>query len=192
MLHCVFITALHCAVFLLYPICITGYEMKVVSTYFVNVRETDTEKACIYCVFYETRNTFCRTRSLSNATVSFLITWRSRSSKYAAVYKTSNPMIFHGDMAIYRFSKWWPSAILELFYHHTRPPTKSLLLAATCQNTCMTQNWREHILLVAVVLWHEYVCDRWIYSKRTITQLIKHYFNVAFTSTADISSHNCH
>ena len=35
-------------------------------------------------------------------------------------------MILHWDMAIYRFSKWRPSAILELFYHHTRPPTKSL------------------------------------------------------------------
>ena len=32
-------------------------------------------------------------------------------------------------MAIYRFWKWRPSAILELFFHHTRPPTKSLLLA---------------------------------------------------------------
>jgi len=45
-------------------------------------------------------------------------------------------MIFHWDMAIYRFSKWRPSAILELFYYHTRPspPTKSLLLAAAaCQ-----------------------------------------------------------
>ena len=37
-----------------------------------------------------------------------------------------NRMIFRWDMAIYRFSKWRPSAILELFYHHTRPPTKSL------------------------------------------------------------------
>jgi len=35
---------------------------------------------------------------------------------------------FYWDMAIYRFSKWRPSAILELFYHHTRPSTKSLLL----------------------------------------------------------------
>ena len=34
-----------------------------------------------------------------------------------------NRMIFRWDMAIYRFSKWRPSAILELFYHHTRPPT---------------------------------------------------------------------
>ena len=37
-----------------------------------------------------------------------------------------NLMILHWDMAIYRFSKWRSSAILELFYHHTRPPTKSL------------------------------------------------------------------
>ena len=37
-----------------------------------------------------------------------------------------NRMIFRWDMAIYRFSKWRPSAILELFYHHTRPPTTSL------------------------------------------------------------------
>jgi len=45
-----------------------------------------------------------------------------------------NPMIFYWQMAIFRFSKWRPSAILELFYYHTRPPTKSLLLAAAaCQ-----------------------------------------------------------
>ena len=37
-----------------------------------------------------------------------------------------NRMIFHWDAVIYRFSKWRPSAILELFYHHTRPPMKSL------------------------------------------------------------------
>ena len=56
-----------------------------------------------------------------------------------------NRMIFHWDMAIYRFSKWRPSAILELFYHHTRLPTKSLLLAAAaCQISCQsdTQIWR--------------------------------------------------
>ena len=34
-------------------------------------------------------NTFCRSRSLSNATFSILITWRSSSSKSAAVYKIS-------------------------------------------------------------------------------------------------------
>jgi len=52
--------------------------------------------------------------------------------------------IFHWDMAIYRFSKWRPSAILELFYHHTRPPTKSMLLAAAAyQISCQsdTQIW---------------------------------------------------
>jgi len=37
----------------------------------------------------KTRNMFCQTRSLSNATSSFLITWRSSSSKSAAVYKIS-------------------------------------------------------------------------------------------------------
>ena len=42
-------------------------------------------------------------------------------------------------MAIYRFSKWRPSAILKLFYHHTRPPTKSpLLTAAACQTSCQS------------------------------------------------------
>ena len=60
-----------------------------------------------------------------------------------------NPIIFHWDMVIYRFSKWRPSAILELFYHHTRPPTKSLLLAASdCQISCQsdTQTWRYSYL----------------------------------------------
>ena len=37
-----------------------------------------------------TRNTFCRTWSPSNATFSFLITWRSCSSKSADVYKISS------------------------------------------------------------------------------------------------------
>ena len=60
-----------------------------------------------------------------------------------------NRMIFHWDMAIYRFLKWRPSAILELFYHHTRPSTKSLLLAAAaCQISCQsdTQIWRYSYL----------------------------------------------
>jgi len=58
-------------------------------------------------------------------------------------------MIFQWDMAIYRFSKWRPSAILELFYHHTRPLAKSLLLAAAaCQMSCQsdTQIWRYSCL----------------------------------------------
>ena len=48
---------------------------------------------------------------------------------------------FYGDVAIglYRFSKWRPSAILELFCHYTRPLTKSLLLAAAaCQMSCQS------------------------------------------------------
>jgi len=58
---------------------------------------------------------------------------------------------FYGDMAIglYRFSKWRPSAILELFCHYTRPLTKSLLLAAAaCQMSCQsdTQIWRYSCL----------------------------------------------
>jgi len=54
-----------------------------------------------------------------------------------------------GPMAIYRISKWRPSAILELFYHHTRPPMKSLLLAAAaCQISRQsdTQIWRYSCL----------------------------------------------
>ena len=76
--------------------------------------------------------------SLSNATFSFLITWRTDVHPVQNLLLCTkfhrNRMIFHRDMAIYRFSKWRPSAILELFYHHTRPPTKSLLLVtAACQ-----------------------------------------------------------
>jgi len=61
----------------------------------------------------------------------------------------TNRMIFRWDMAIYWFSKWRPSAILELFYHHTRPPMKYLLLAAAaCQISCQcdTQIWRYSYL----------------------------------------------
>jgi len=84
----------------------------------------------------------------------FLITWRSSSPKSAATYKyVQNFMkigwFYHGDMAIYRYSKWRPSAILELFYHHTRPLKKSLLLAAAaCQISCQsdTQIWRYSYL----------------------------------------------
>jgi len=79
-----------------------------------------------------TRNTFCQTRSLSNATFLFLI----KSDDFSL-------------SQIYQFSKWRPSAILELFYHHTRPPTKSLLLAAAaCQISCQsdTHIWRYSYL----------------------------------------------
>jgi len=79
--------------------------------------------------FSATRNTFCRTR-LSNAT--FFHFWSRDVHPVQNLLLCTkfheNPMIFHSDMAIYRLSKWQLSAILELFYHHTRPPTKSLLL----------------------------------------------------------------
>ena len=79
-----------------------------------------------------TRKTFCLTRSLSNAAFSFLITSRSSSSKSAAMYKISSKLddfsLRYGDMAAIHH--------LELFYYHTRPPTKSLLL--TCQISCQS------------------------------------------------------
>jgi len=89
-------------------------------------------------LFGETRNTFCRTRSLSNATFSF---W-SRD-----VHPVQNLLLctkFHEN----RFSKWRPLAILELFYHHTRPPTKSLLwsqLPVKC-HVNLIQIWRYSYL----------------------------------------------
>jgi len=55
-----------------------------------------------------TRNTFCRTRSLFNATFSFLITWRSSSSKSAAVYRISSKSddfsLRCGDITIFRMA----------------------------------------------------------------------------------------
>jgi len=103
-------------------------QMKSTEKYFRLCRFSN-PSAMLSEIFLQTRNTFCRTRSLSNVTFSFLITWRSSSSKSAAVYKISwkSDDFFYWDMAIYRFSKWRPSAILKLFYHHTRPHTKSLL-----------------------------------------------------------------
>jgi len=62
-------------------------------------------------------------------------------------------------MAIYRFSKWRPSAVLELFYHHTRPPTKSLLLAAAaCQISCQCDTDLKILLFefFAYLAWNAY------------------------------------
>jgi len=56
----------------------------------------------------QTKNTFCRTRSLSNATFSLLITWRSSSSKSAAVYKISSKSddfsLRCGDISIFKMA----------------------------------------------------------------------------------------
>jgi len=55
-----------------------------------------------------TRSTFCRTRSLSNATFSLLITWRSSSSKSAAVYKISSKLddfpLRYGHITIFKMA----------------------------------------------------------------------------------------
>jgi len=113
----------------------------------------------IIIIIIITRNTFCRTRKkyvLSNSEsvkCNFFHFW-SRDiypvqNLLLCTKFYENPMIFHWDMAIYWFSKWRPSAILELFYHHTRPTTKSLLLAAAaCQISCQsdTQIWRYSYL----------------------------------------------
>ena len=99
---------------------------------------------------FNIRNTFCRTRSLSNATFSFLITWRSSSSKFAAVYKIASKSddfsLRYGDISIFKMAA---VRHLGIVYHHTSPPTKSLLLAsAACQISCQsdTQIWRYSYL----------------------------------------------
>ena len=92
----------------------------------------------IFCIFLlikrfiKTRNTFCRTRSSESVQCDLFIfdhvtfiQFKIRNLLLCTKFH-ENPMIFHWDMAIYRFSKWRPSAILELFYHHSRPPIKSL------------------------------------------------------------------
>jgi len=67
-------------------------------------------------------------------------------SKSAAVYKISSKLddfsLRYGDTTIFKMAA---VRHVELFYHHTRPPTKSLLLtAAACQISCQsdTQIWR--------------------------------------------------
>jgi len=85
---------------------------------------------------------------------------RSFSSKSAAVYKNQNCMIFSLRYDDISFSKWRPSAILELFYHHTRPRTKFLLLyAAACQISSQsdTQIWRySYLNFFAYLAWNAY------------------------------------
>ena len=56
----------------------------------------------------ETRDTLCQTRSLSNATFSYLIMWRSTSWKSAAVYKISwksyDFSLRYGDILIFKMA----------------------------------------------------------------------------------------
>jgi len=97
----------------------------------------------------KTRNTFRRTRNLSSATFSLLITWRSSRSKSAAVYKISSKSndfsLRYGDISILKMAAVRHLGIVLPPYE---PPTKSLLLAAAgCQISCQsdTQIWIFHI-----------------------------------------------
>jgi len=72
---------------------------------------------------------------------SFLIRWCSSSSKSAAaVYKILwKSDDFHWDMALYRFSKRRPSAVLELFYTTIRDHQRSLAVAGrSCLSNFMS------------------------------------------------------
>jgi len=57
---------------------------------------------------YKTRNMYCWTWSLSNATFSFLITWRSSSSKSAVVYnilwKSDDFSLRYNDISIFKMA----------------------------------------------------------------------------------------
>jgi len=85
-------------------------EYRLVQFYNDSVVQAVTFAYLIYWkVSCKTRNTFRRTRSLSNATFLFLITWRSSSSKSAAVCKISSKsddfyraMRMHSRLAVAR------------------------------------------------------------------------------------------
>ena len=91
----------------------------------------------------------------------FLITWRSSSSKSAALYKISwksdDFSRIYGDISICKMA----SAILKLFYHNTRPPTKSLLQAAArCLSNFMSIWYTDLKILLfeffAYLTWNAY------------------------------------
>jgi len=76
--------------------------------------------------FYSTRNTFCGTQSLSNASFSFLITWRSPSLKSAAVYK------FHQNRKIFcRAMLCTSAAIAGMWCLSVRPSVTFVSCAKT-------------------------------------------------------------
>ena len=103
---------------------------------------------------------FCQTRSLSNATFFIFDHVTFIQLKICCCVQNlikTRWLTFHRDMAVYRFWKWRPSAILELFYH-TKPPTKTLLLAAAaCQISSQsdTQIWRySYLNFFAYLAWN--------------------------------------
>jgi len=83
-------------IFLWYPTSSSFHTIPVTGSEWRTNRRRDkwiwhSEVALCIVKFKKTRNTFCRTRSLSNAIFfSFLITWRSSSWKSAAMYKISS------------------------------------------------------------------------------------------------------
>jgi len=81
-----------------------------------------------------------RSLELGSVQCNFFIFWS----------RHENRMTFHWDMAIYRFSKWRPFAILELFHYHTRPPTKSLLVAAAAVKFHVNQIHRSEDIAVLI------------------------------------------
>ena len=58
-------------------------------------------------------------------------------------------------MAMYRFSKWRPFAILELFYHYTRPPTNCCWLQLLVKFHVNPIHRSEDIYLNILHIWLE-------------------------------------
>jgi len=97
---CVYVKAVRCS-----SIQIIRVERNSRATfYYLSTRCTE------YIVYNSTKNTFCRTRRLSNATFSFWTsaTWRSSSSKSAAVYKilskSDDFSLRYGDITIFKMA----------------------------------------------------------------------------------------
>jgi len=99
-------------------------------------------------LFRKTRNMFFRTRSLSNATFSFLITWRSSSSKSAVVYKISwksyDFSLKYGDISILKMAAVRYLGIVLPPYETTHEVSVAGRSWAACQISCQsdTQIWR--------------------------------------------------
>ena len=135
---------------------------------------------------------FCQTRSLSNATFFIFDHVTFIQLKICCCVQNlikTRWLTFHRDMAVYRFWKWRPSAILELFYH-TKPPTKTLLLAAAaCQISSQsdTQIWRySYLNFFAYLAWNPSIHPFILYQTTKVHRLgihIKRYKHTAYTQT---------
>ena len=89
----------------------------------------------------------------------------SSGSLSAVVYQISSKSddfsLRCGDVSIFKMAA---VRHLGMFYHHTRPPTKSLLLAvAACRISCQsdTQIWRySNLNFFAYLAWNAYSCPK--------------------------------